>query len=192
MLAAFTLTGLFVNLPQAILAAIVIDAIRGFFRFDELRRIFGVRRDAFALAIFAMLSVLVLGMLAGLIIAITLSILLLLARVSRPSLKVIEPASNTQGLLALRPNAMLFWANARHIRASVIDLVRTSTPPPRVVVLELEMSHGMDVESADTLAELRTTLRSMGSDLRLATVHARAAEVLRRSGLLRPGCAAWL
>ena len=54
-LAAFTLTGLFVNLPQAILAAIVIDAIRGFFRFDEMRRIFDVRRDAFALAIFAML-----------------------------------------------------------------------------------------------------------------------------------------
>ena len=180
-LAAFTLTGLFVNLPQAILAAIVIDAIRGFFRFDEMRRIFDVRRDAFALAVFAMLAVLVLGMLAGLIIAIALSILILLTRISRPSLKVIEPASATPGMLALRPNAMLIFANARHVRTSVVGMVHESTPP-RVVVLDLEMSYGLDVESADTLAELRSTLRTMGSDLWLATVRVRAIEVLGRSG----------
>ena len=77
---------------------------------------------------------------------------------------------------------MLIFANARYVRTSVVDVVRESTPPPRVVVLDLEMSYGMDVESADTLAELRTTLHSTGTELWLATVRAPAADVLRRSG----------
>ena len=141
-----------------------------------------------------MLSVLVLGMLAGLIIAIALSILLLLTRMSRPSLKVIErPASEPPGLLALRPNAMLIFANARYVRTSVVDVVRERVDPAAAGRgLDLEMSYGMDVESADTLAELRTTLHSTGTELWLATVRAPAADVLRRSGYFDGGCASCL
>ena len=75
---------LFRDLPQAVLGAIVIVAVIGFLNVAALRRIARLRRDSFAVALVAMLGVLVLGVLAGLLLAVAISIVLLLSRMSRP------------------------------------------------------------------------------------------------------------
>ena len=76
-LTALFLTRLFFDLPEAVLGAIVLYAILGFFRVGALRGIAGLRRDGFAFALFTLFAVLFLGVLSGLVLAVSLSLALL-------------------------------------------------------------------------------------------------------------------
>lgn len=211
---AFALTPLFFDLPDAILGAIVLYAILGFFRVGALRRIAHLRRDSFALAMIALVAVLVLGVLPGLILAVFLSLLLLLSRVARPGLATLGRApgvavygdleahpdfQTVPGLLLVRPKGMLFFADVRAVRQRVLDLARDlarrgASPAPggpdasplRVVALDLQMTPGLDIETADTLAELRGTLAAEGVELWLAGVHEPVRQMLERSGYSPP------
>ena len=217
---ALFLTPLFFDLPEAVLGAIVLFAIMGFFRIGELRRIARLRRDSFAGALVTLIGVLVLGVLPGLILAVGLSIVNLLTRAARPGCSLIgrataegAPADGappavygdlTQnaalrpvpGLLIVRPNAPLFFGNVRAVRQQVLDLARHGGapagagplpdaphgPPERAVLLDLQMSPNMDVETADTLAQLRTALAGEGRTLWLGGVHDSGRTLLLRAG----------
>jgi MFS superfamily sulfate permease-like transporter len=85
-LTAAFLMPLFTNLAQAVLGAIVISAVLGFFNIPALRRIFRLRRDEFWLAMAALFGVLILGVLPGLLIAVFLSVGVLVVRASQPKL----------------------------------------------------------------------------------------------------------
>jgi sulfate permease, SulP family len=87
-------------------------------------------------------------------------------------------------VLILRPNAPLLFANARYVRTAVLDLVDRAEGASSIAVLDLEMSYRLDVDSADTLAELREALGASGIDLWLAGVHAHVCDVLERCGYL--------
>jgi SulP family sulfate permease len=78
------LTGLLENLPKAVLAAVVLTAILGLFDFSAVFRMWRVSRLDFFAATIAIIGVLLLGILQGILLAALASILLLLARVSRP------------------------------------------------------------------------------------------------------------
>jgi high affinity sulfate transporter 1 len=208
-LTALFLTPLFFDLPEAVLGAIVLYAILGFFRVGALRRIAGLRRDGFAFALFTLFAVLFLGVLTGLVLAVSLSLALLLARVARPSVAVLGRAPRTgagpgdagdpgppvygdlaanpelqalPGMLLVRPNGMVFFGSVRGVRQQVLDLARRTTPPPRLVLLDLQLTPELDVETADVLAELRTTLAAGGVELWLAGAHSQVRDLLRRSG----------
>jgi MFS superfamily sulfate permease-like transporter len=211
---AFALTPLFFDLPDAVLGAIVLYAILGFFRVGALRRIAHLRRDSFALAVFALAAVLVLGVLPGLILAVFLSLILLLSRVARPGMTTLGRAPGVAvygdleahpdfqtlpGLLLVRPNGMLFFGDVRAVRQQILELARDvarggSSPAPggpdaaplRVVALDLQMTPNLDIETADTLAELRETLAAEGVELWLAGVHEPVRRMLGRSGYLPP------
>ncbi len=75
---------LFEDLPQATLGAIVVVAIAGFFRVDELRRFARLRTSALVLALVALVGVLVFGVLPGLLLAAGISLGLVVQRLSRP------------------------------------------------------------------------------------------------------------
>ena len=192
------LTGLFADLPQATLAAIVVVAIAGFFRVDELRRFAHLRRSAIVLSLVALVGVLALGVLPGLILAAGLSLIIVVQRLSRPALGSLarDPASGAwgraelhldwerpSGVLVARVDGPLFYANAVHVQERLLDLVRSEEPPPRAVVLELAESPDLDVETLDALAELQETLAREGVELRLAAVRSAARALLSRSGL---------
>jgi MFS superfamily sulfate permease-like transporter len=194
---AFALTFLFLNLPQAVLGAIVISAILGFFRVGELRRIASLQRESFAFELFALGSVLILGVLPGLILAITLSVLLLLSRLSRPSVSLLGRAPDAalygdlqnhpefqpiSGLLIIRQNGPLFFANTRKLRQDVLAAVAQQSPPCQVVLLDLEMSPVLDIESADTLEDTRVQLGQSEVDLWLGGVHASVRDMLQCIG----------
>ena len=70
-LTALFLTPLFFDLPEAVLGAIVLYAILGFFRVGALHGIAGLRRDGFAFALFTLFAVLFLGVLSGLVLAVS-------------------------------------------------------------------------------------------------------------------------
>jgi SulP family sulfate permease len=189
---------LFEDLPQATLAAIVVVAIAGFFRVDELRRFARIRSSAALIALIALAGVLVFGVLPGLLVAAALSLIVVIQRLSRPEVGELarDPATGAwgwvdrhpdwearRGVLVARVDGPLFYANASSVKERLLDLVGRSEPRPDAVVLELAESPDLDLGSLDMLGELADELAAQRIELRLASVRAPALELLRRSGL---------
>ncbi len=191
------LAPLFKDLPEATLSAIVIVAIAGFLRVDELRRFAGVRRSAIVFALVALFGVLVLGVLAGLIVAAVLSLARALALLSRPTVATLARDAATGAwraaqadphptgpALILRVSGPLFYSNSLHVKERILSLVAGRDPVPGRVVLDMAQTADLDLESMDMLGELAAELSGRGVVLVLAAVHAPVMEILRRGGIL--------
>jgi MFS superfamily sulfate permease-like transporter len=172
------LTPLFTDLPEPVLGAIVVVAVRGFLNVKEMRRYWERDRPSFAVAMTALMGVLVFDLLPGLLLAVLLSLVLFIAAASRPKVSVLghlpgttvyadaeehEAAVTTPGLLVARPDGGLFFGNASRVKNTVVDLaVRDGA---RVVVLDLTASYRFGVEVLDTIGELREELAHHEADL---------------------------
>lgn len=165
----------------------------------ELQRFYRLRTAAFVQALTAMLGVLTSGVLAGLLIAVALSLLILVYQASRPSIAVLGKAPGKQaygdieqypeneaipGLLMVRPDVQFFFANNTTFRNRVRDLLRTIEPSPRAVLIDLEASAWLDIDSIEMLTDLQTELKAEGIELLLANLRAPVRDVLQRSGLI--------
>lgn len=184
------LTGLFQQLPEATLAAVVIAAVVELVDIASLRRLFGVwtarlgsiygfaARADFAAAIIALLGVLIFDTLPGLIIGIVASMVLLLYRVSRPHVARLTrkdaawlDIDRHPGLapdptvLVVRVEAGLFFANSDHVRDRIQAMC---TPATRIVILDAETSPFIDITAATMLVGLADTLHRQGIELRIA------------------------
>jgi sulfate permease, SulP family len=199
------LTGLFLapffeDLPEATLGAIVIVAVIGFFRVDELRRFERIRRGALAVALVALVGVLALGVLPGLLVAAGLSLVAVIKQLSRPEIGLLarDPATGAWGRADRHPNwevpveavvvgvdGPLFYANAAVVKQYLLELAQTEDARRRTtVVLDMANTHDVGVETLDMLNELVKALSRSGVELRLAAVHAPVMELLRRGGLV--------
>lgn len=193
------LAPLFEDLPQATLAAIVIVAVAGFLRVDELRRFAVVRRSAIVFAGLALTGVLVLGVLQGLIVTAGLSLVYVIQRLSRPSVRVLVRDSATgawrraedrpdrldpRGVLVVRSDATLLYPNANAVKDRVLDFA-SAEPRPWQVVLDMSSTTDIDLQTADTLGELADALRGEGIALTVAHARAPARGMLERSGVDR-------
>lgn len=124
------------ELPEPVLGAIVIVAVRGFLRVDTMRMCWQRDRPAFAIAGTAMPGVLVFDLLPGLIVSVGLSRLLFIAYASAPKPAVLAQREagafvdsvnhpglrQIPGLLILRPDGGLFFGNANRVRHAITDL----------------------------------------------------------------------
>jgi sulfate permease, SulP family len=205
------LTGLFENLPEATLAAVVIAAVielvdlpalTALYRMAtrQLRGIYGIAaRPDFSAAVAALAGVLVFDTLPGLFIGIAVSLLLLLYRASRPHVAVLgqvpgrpghygdvrrHPENQLEpGVVLLRVEGGLFFANADTVR----DAIRTAAGPgTRAVVLDAETAPFIDVSAARMLVLLTGDLRRSGVELVIARDVGQVRDVLRRAGTDAP------
>lgn len=203
LLTAFALTPLFYYLPQAILGAIVINAVMGFFRLSELKRFYHLRRASFSLAILALVATLIFGVLPALILSVTISLILILTYFSRADGSILGKAPEAEiygdisrhpefspipGMLIFRLNAPTLVLNVRSMRGLVIEAVK-KIDSVKVVLLDLGANAELDIESADVLAELRDELERQAISLWLANVHGHVGEILVKSGFVREGVA---
>ena len=169
--------GLFRNLPQPTLAAVVMAAALSLADLAGMRRLWKVRRTEFALCIAAFLGVAVLGVLPGIAIAVGLSILNVFRRSWWPystSLGRVEgvpgfhdvrfypDAERIEGLAVFRFDAPLFFANARAFRQQVRELA-AAEPRPCWIVVAAEPITDVDTTAADMLEDLDESLN--GGDL---------------------------
>ncbi|MET0526500.1 MAG: SulP family inorganic anion transporter [Nocardioides sp.] len=207
------LTGIFEKLPEATLAAIVVAAVVELVDVASLRRLWRVQtgvlakvyqvtsRTDFVGAVTAMLGVLIFDTLPGLAIGVCVSLLLLLARTSRPHLALLAPVAKTEpgqqagtawvdterhpdvqpraGVLVVRVEASLVFSNAEYVRDQVRALVAGMTPVPRLVVIDGQTTPSIDVTAAAMLTLLRGDLQRVGSDLALAHSIGQVRDVLR-------------
>ena len=188
------LTGLFEDLPEATLAAIVIAAVIelvdvraliGLYRMytSDLGRIYGAAtRPDFIGAVAALLGVLIFDTLPGLVIGIVVSLLLLLYRSSRPhvaTLGRVTGSSDQFGDVArhaenvvepdvavLRVEAGLYFFNAEAVRAAVTE--QAARPAVRGVVIDAESIPAIDVTAVRMLVELAEDLQRQGKQLVVA------------------------
>ena len=195
------LTGLFYNLPEATLGAIVVHAVWGLIDTGKLRRMWQVRKEDFWAAMIALAGVLLIDVLQGIVIGILLSLLILIYRASFPAatkLGQIEVAGNQtfvsvaefpeatppRQIVVHRFNADLIFSNADAFASSVLEMLYDADPPAGLVVIDCEMMADMDMTGAARLGELTDEIRHHGVDLRIARLHGEAHDVADRSGTL--------
>jgi high affinity sulfate transporter 1 len=186
------------NLPQPILAAVVITAAIGLVDARAVRRLYRIRRPEFVLWLAAFLGVALLGVLVGIFVAIMLSLGDFVRRAWRPHDAVLgredelkgyhdlerhPDARQIPGLLLYRFDAPLFFANADYFRRRISELVATTTPPIRWVVVAAEPITDVDTTAADTVLELLGELQQQEVVLAFAEMKGPVKDRLRRYGL---------
>jgi high affinity sulfate transporter 1 len=196
-LVLFFLTGLLRNLPEAVLAAIVLVAVAGFVKLEDFKRLWQVSRLEFNVAMVAFVGVLLLGILKGVAISAIASILFLLRMMARPHVAVLgripgsirfsDAARHTSnelfpGLFLFRVEAPLLYFNVDNIINAVLDGIRKQTTTVRLVVCDLSTSPYIDAAGARMLAQLEEQLEREGIQFRVAEAHAEAREILRATG----------
>ncbi len=190
--------GLLKNMPQAALAAVVITALLGLFDVTSIVRYARVRRaDAFV-AIVSFLGVALLGAIAGIVIAVVISLLDFVRRQWRPHDAVMGRAEGVKGyhdieryadarqipgLLLYRWDAPLFFANADLFRERILELVDAADPPIRWVVVAAEPITDMDTTAAEAVEELDGDLTTRGVELAFAEMKDPVQDRLKRYGL---------
>jgi high affinity sulfate transporter 1 len=193
------LTGLLENLPKAVLAAVVLTAVYGLLDFPALIRMWRVSRLDFLAATIALVAVLLLGILQGILLAATASILLLLARVSRPYVAFLGriPGTDSYSDLArhpenellldaivFRPEASLIYVNAGAVLETVLSRVRQASPSILVLaVCDLSAAPYVDLAGSRMLHELHAELSSSGISFRIIGARASVRDLLRADGI---------
>jgi high affinity sulfate transporter 1 len=190
--------GLLRNLPQPILAAVVITAAIGLVDERTVRRLYRVRRAEFVLWLAAFVGVALLGVLRGILVAIVLSLGDFVRRAWRPHDAVLgrqeglkgyhdieryPEARQVPGLLLYRFDAPLFFANAGFFRRRIRGLVAAARPRVRWVVVAAAPITEVDTTAADVLGELLAELRQQGVTFAFAEMKDPVKDRLRRYGL---------
>jgi sulfate permease, SulP family len=195
------LTPLFKNLPEAVLAALIIYAVSHLWKFKEFKIYYLEQPVEFWLGIATLAGVTLIDVLPGLMIGVATMLLLVIYNASRPHVGVLgempglpgaygdverhpDYARVPGGLLVLRLQGPIFYANATLVRDRIKYLVGASEPLPHAVILEPTANDGLDITSAETLDQLITTLRSAGIDFALADARQPVIDMARRTGLL--------
>jgi high affinity sulfate transporter 1 len=193
------LPGLFRNLPQAALAAVVITASLSLADLPGTVRLWRQRRVEFTLSLVAFAGVALLGVLPGIAIAVGLSILNVFRRAWRPyatvlgrvdglpgyhSVRSYPEARRLPGLVIYRFDAPLFFANARTFRDEVTAIARAE-PSPRWIVVAAEPITDVDTTAADVLLDLDQLLDERGQTLVLAELKDPVRRKVERYGLAR-------
>jgi anti-anti-sigma factor len=194
------LAPLFSDLPKAVLGAVIIDAVVfGMIDLPAFDRLYRVKRFDFWVAVVAVVGVLSAGVLMGVVVGITLSIIWLVYVATSPGMPLMGREAGTHvfrdtdahpgdetfpGLAVLRLDGGLFFATAEALDERIREVALGADPPLRAVVLDLEGTDYVDSQGAAKLGEILDFLDSTGTDLRLAHLQPRVRVVLDRDGVL--------
>jgi high affinity sulfate transporter 1 len=194
---ALFLASLLRDLPQPVLAAIVLMAVSGLFKLSDLRRLWGFKRGEFGVAIAALLGVLGSGLLRGVLIGVVISLLLVLRRGSRPRTTelgrvpgtdyfadVIRHPENERlpDVFVFRAESALLYFNVEHVRDRFYELLSARGESVRLAIFFLGSCPAVDLAGAELLEELHHGLRKRGIAFRLAEARGDVRETLRAAG----------
>ena len=193
------LPGLFRNLPQPALAAVVITASLSLADIPGTIRLWRQRKAEFLLSIAAFGGVVLLGVLPGIAIAVGLSILNVFRRAWWPydtelgraeglegyhDVRTHPQAQHLPGLVIYRFDAPLFFANATTFRDEVRRLAN-SEPKPSWIVIAAEPMTDVDTTASDVLEDLDEALNAAGISLVFAELKDPVRQKIERYGLTR-------
>jgi high affinity sulfate transporter 1 len=194
------LTPLFANLPEAVLAALIIHAVSHLMKVLEMRDFHRIVPREFWLGMLTLGGVIVFDVLPGLIMGVGASLVLIIYRASRPHVSMLGEDASTPGAyvsierhsdavaipetLIVRPDAPMFYANAQGVRDAIDAATQAPNGSVQTVILDLDANDDIDITTANTLNKLTESLERRGVRLVLAHVHLPTLAIARRSGLL--------
>jgi high affinity sulfate transporter 1 len=188
------LTGLLTNLPNVVLAAIVLVAVKGLINIPELLRVRRLSRLEFRIAMVAFAGVLLLGILKGVLLAAVVSILLLIHRAAYPHVARLGRVPGTSrysdiarnpdneiapGVLIVRVEASLMYFNAGHVHERVRTLVAAEGDALRLVVWDLSTSPYVDIAGAGVLHEVQEELAAREIPMRIVEARSSVRDLIR-------------
>jgi len=193
----FFLAPFIAMMPQSALAAMVIVYSFGLIKPIEFRDILSIRWTEFSWAIVAFAGVVLVGTLKGIVVAIIVSLVTLAHQVANPPVYVLrrKPGTNVfrpespehpedesfPGLLLLRPEGPIFFANAAHIEHQIEPLIRRTQP----TVVGLDASGVLDMEytALKMFAQVAKRQSQHGVQLWLIGMNPRVLAIVQRSPL---------
>ena len=193
---ALFLTGLLHDLPQPVLAAIVLSAVAGLVDVHKMREIWHFDRSEFAVTAAAVVGVLGSGLLNGVLIGVVLSIFLLIRRAAHPRVTEVARVPGTAyfadiarhpenqrapGVLIVRAEGSVVYFNVDHVRDRVAELVAASAMPPRVVIMTMAAVPFLDLAGSELVFELHKSLAAQGVAFRIAEARDAVCDALRRA-----------
>jgi sulfate permease, SulP family len=192
------LTPLFRGMPYPALAAIVIAAMLHLSKPAYLRALLTRDHREFAIAAIVIVGELTLGVLQGITLGVTLSLVMLIYRTSHPEGAVLgelpgeeayrdirrhPEAATFPGLLIWRAGGDLFFASIGHLDEGLKAALAVSSPPVRQVLLDADSVEFIDTSACDGLLNLITELQSRGVAVAVARVRDQVREPMRLAGI---------
>lgn len=180
-------------IPEPVLAAIVIFTMATTLTLSSFKLYFSWKIDRL-LIVSSVLAVLLLGVLQGLMIAIAISLLMMLRQNSKStvsilgrlgqshdfvSLAVFPEAQPVPGILILRPDQAMFFANADRILLQAREIIDSTKLPVHTVILSLEQTPDLDATSVEALRDFFAEMRKEKKKLILARLKNPVHEVLQ-------------
>ncbi len=193
-------SGLLRNLPQPVLAAIVLAAVMSLFDVAALKHIWHFSRTEFFVSIAALLGVLGSGPVNGVLLGAAISIVLLLRQAARPRVTELTrfPGTTlfadrsrhpdnpvTPGVLVVRCESALLYFNVEYVRERLFDILGARGEPIRLVVLALGTVPTVDLAGAELVADLLKTFRARSIEFRVADARGDVRDALGRIGFER-------
>jgi sulfate transporter 4 len=202
------MTPLFYYLPKFVLAAIVIAAVSGMFRYDDAAELWKIKKRDFGLWLGAFLGTLFLGALHGIAAAVVLSVVCVMYEAARPQITFLWRIPYTsiyrnikqesegvlvKNVLILRPGGSMFFMNAAFIQDTILSYVEDLEDANRTEYVVLEMTSVVSVDSTAirVLRALVQDLRGRGIKIAFAMVGNRLERTLRQSKLLDEIGSSW-
>jgi high affinity sulfate transporter 1 len=191
-------TGLFYNLPEAILAAIVLFVIKALVDITHFKTIYYFSKLEFTIAIVTLLSVLFFGALEGIVIGVILSIIGLLKNMYNPHIAILGRIPGTDQFLDIkrRPETEIIshtlivridgsqiFLNTDRIKNTIIDLVDNKYKDTKLFILDFEASSFIDYTGIEMLEALYEELKSRGIKIRAANMYGPLRDFIRKTNL---------
>src|SRR4051794_6453688 len=197
LLTILLLAGLFADLPEPVLGAVVIWAVSGMIKPGRVTQYRRAGSLEFWAALGAFLGVILIDILVGVAIGVALSFILLIHTIGHPHIALLgrssdgsrfsdledDPAATPiPGVLIHRFEAELIFANADLFHDDLLARVRAAEPAPGTVVLDFEAVSQVDVTGEQSLRSVHDTLELLGIRLIVARAKSRVRDALRRGG----------
>ncbi len=192
------LTGFMQRLPVVILPAIVLVAIKNLIDFKELNRTRKVDLNAFLIAMIAFISVIILGILKGVLIGAIATLLLLIKSISNPNVAFLGRIPGTKrysdlkrhadnetisGVLIFRVEAPLLYFNTDNIRKAIWAKILSSPSNLKLVIWDLSSSPEVDMEGAKLIRKVYIDLQERGINLKVTEALSSVRDRLRSEDL---------
>ncbi|GHB52680.1 SulP family inorganic anion transporter [Mongoliitalea lutea] len=192
-------TGLFTNLPSAILAAVVLVAVSGLIDYKEPIHLWKKDKADFAMLMATFLITLTLGIETGIISGMVLSLLVVIYKATRPHMAKLAKVPGTtiyrntsrftnlkerEDILVLRIDGPIYFANVEYIKTKLDQWIQEKEGKLQLIVMNMESITHIDSTGAHELHEWIAQWKKAGIISAMSNIKGPIRDVLNRWNLL--------
>jgi SulP family sulfate permease len=192
------LAGYLGNLPEVILAVIVLHAVSHLIKIKELKRIYTLNKMEFVVAMIALCGVLLVGILKGVMLAVVMSLVLLIRKLAYPQVPILGKVRDTPqysdisrhpdntvyaGISIQRVESSILYFNAENIHEKINKNMQVSGKNTRLLVLDFSAVPFMDIAGSSMLKRFCEEVRKSGITVKLSGALSNVRDLLRKQGV---------